>query len=75
MTVNDSDDFLDFVDQAIFEMDERAAYAQDDSGTEEDFAGMLPVYQQILAELKKWHAAVRAGTHPFGGGRIYRSWR
>ena len=81
MIANDPDDFLDFVDQAIFDMDDLIAYAQDESDTEGDFAGMLPVYQQIVAELKKLHAAVRAGTHPFGVGQdlpfmaLVRKWK
>jgi hypothetical protein len=81
MNANDPDDFLDFVDQAIFDMDDLIAYAQDESDMEGDFAGMLPIYQQIVTELKKLHAAVQAGTHPFGDGQdlpfmaLVRKWK
>ncbi len=81
MNASDSDDFLDLVDQAIYEMDDLIAYAQDDSDMEGDFSGMLTIYQQIIAELKKLHAAVRAGTHAFGEGQdlpfmvLVREWK
>jgi hypothetical protein len=81
MIANDPDDFLDFVDQAVYEMDDLITYAQDDSDMEGDFTGMLPVYQQIVVELKKLHAAVRAGTHAFGTGQdlpfmgLVRKWK
>ncbi len=69
MNANSPDDFLDLVDQAIYEMDDLIAYAQDDSDMEGDFSGMLPIYQQIITELKKFHAAVQADPHPFGAGQ------
>ncbi len=68
MNAGNPDDFLDLVDQAIFDADDLIAYAQDESDSDEDFAGMLPVYQQLRAELVKLHAAVRAGGHAFGAG-------
>lgn len=68
MNAGNPDDFLDLVDQAIFDADDLIACAQDESDSDEDFAGMLPVYQQLRAELGKLHAAVRAGGHAFGVG-------
>ncbi len=62
------DDFLDLVDQAILETDDLIACAQYEADSDEDFAGMLPVYQLLRAELEKLHAAVRAGSHAFGAG-------
>lgn len=68
MNAGNPDDFLDLVDQAIFDTDDVIACAQDESDSDEDFAGMLPVYQLLRAELEKLHAAVRAGGHAFGAG-------
>lgn len=81
MDINGADEFLDFVDQAIYEMGDLVACAEDDSDTEGDFSNMLPVYQIILTELEKLHAAVQAGTNVPGDGQdlafmtLVRKWK
>jgi len=68
MNAGNPDDYLDLVDQAILETDDLIACAQYEADGDEDFAGMVPVYQQLRSELDKLHAAVRAGGHAFGEG-------
>ncbi|MBI5613057.1 MAG: hypothetical protein HY942_08360 [Gammaproteobacteria bacterium] len=68
MSAGNPDDYLDLVDQAILETDDLIACAQYEADSDEDFAGMLPVYQQLRAELEKLHSVVRAGSHAFGAG-------
>lgn len=50
-------------------MDDLITYASDESDLEGDFAGMLPVYRKIIAELQKPHVTVCTGTHSFGDGQ------
>lgn len=68
MNAGNPEEFLDLVDQAIFDTDDLMACAQDESDSDEDFTGMLPVYQSLRTEIEKLHAAVRAGSHVFGAG-------
>jgi len=68
MNARNPDDFLDLIDQAIFEMGELIASAEYESDVDDDFTGMLPTHRQILDELKKLHAAVHAGTYALSGG-------
>lgn len=68
MNAGSPDEFLDLVDQAVFDTDEVIACAQEEADSDEDFAGMLPVNQLLRTELEKLHAAVRAGSNAFGAG-------
>lgn len=67
MTPKTRDEFLDLVDQLIFEIEEVLMCAQDEGDPEDSaFSDLLPLYEQLLAELKKLHAEVMQGKHVFG---------
>ena len=58
--------YLELVDQAIFEVEDLLRCAEDEEGGIVEFASQMPVYQELLAELKALRAAVAAGQHAFG---------
>jgi len=65
------DDFLDLVDQAIYETDDVLMCAADEGDPEDsDFTGILPVFEELLRDLKSLHDAVRQGRHVFGQGDL-----
>ena len=67
MTPKTRDEFLDLVDQLIFEMEEVLMCAQDEGDPEDSvFSDLLPVYEQLTGDLKKLHAEVMQGRHTFG---------
>ena len=73
------DDFLDLVDQAIYEI----MMCAQDEGDPEDFqySAALPLFEQLHGQLKMLHAAVSEGRHAFGDGSdlafmpLVRAWR
>ena len=76
------DDYLDLIDQAVFEIEEAMMAAEyEDVSQEDDLSALLPLLEQLVSELKKLHGAVHAGVHPFGGGQdlplmaIVRAWK
>jgi hypothetical protein len=65
------DDYLDLVDQAIYETDEVLMCAADEGDPEDsDFSGILPVFEQLSRDLKSLHEEVRQGRHLFGQGDL-----
>lgn len=58
--------YIEMVDQAIFEAEDLLRCAEDEEGGIVEFASQMPVYQELLAELKALRAAVAAGQHAFG---------
>lgn len=67
MTPRTRDEFLDLVDQLIFEIEEVLMCAEDEGDPEDsEFSDLLPLYEQLLAGLKKLHAEVMQGKHVFG---------
>lgn len=76
------DDFLDLVDQAIYEIDEIMMCAQDEGDPEDyQYSAVLPLFEQMHGQLKALHAAVREGRHAFADGSdlafmpLVRKWR
>jgi len=66
-----ADDFLDLVDQAIYETDDVLMCAADEGDPEDsDFTGILPVFEQLSRDLKTLHDEVRQGKHVFGQGDL-----
>lgn len=64
------DDYLDLVDQAIYEAGELIACAADeDAFYDNALSGMVPAYEALAVELRALHQAVRDGTHRFTTGR------
>jgi len=67
MTPRTRDEFLDLVDQLIFEIEEALMCAQDEGDPEDsEFSDLLPLYEQLSADLKKLHAEIMQGRHVFG---------
>jgi hypothetical protein len=61
-TPRTQDEYLDLVDQAIFEIEEVLMCAEDEGDPEDhEFSDILPVYEQLSKELKKLHADVLQG--------------
>lgn len=60
--------FLELVDQALFEVDELIESIEYEEL--EEFAPYLPTYEQIRLQLQALREAVRAGTHRFGGSDL-----
>ena len=64
------DEFLDLVDQAIFEMEDILVCAEDEGGIDDDqLSNLLPLYEHLTEELKRLHANMMQGTHDFGQGK------
>jgi hypothetical protein len=57
------DEYIDLVQQAIFEIDELLACAEDEGDGESEFVRILPALQQIASGLKAMQADIKAGTH------------
>ena len=70
MTPRTRDEYLDLVDQAIFEIDEVLMCAADEGDPEDsEFSEMLPVFEQLSAELKRHHADILQGASALGAGK------
>lgn len=65
---NDKDEFLDYLDQAIFETRDLLFSAKHE-GDEDDFGGFVPVYEQLVQHLEKLPADILTGRPSFGGGQ------
>lgn len=64
-----ADEFLDLVDEAIYEIDEIMMCAADEGDPEDSqYSELLPLFEQIHRELKALHAAVIEGRHVFADG-------
>jgi len=63
------DEYLDLVDQAIFEVEDFLMCAEDEGDPEDnEYSDILPVYEQLSKELKMLHADVLQGRHDIGKG-------
>ena len=62
------DEFLDIVDQAIFEIDEILLCAEDEDGTDFQLSGMVHIYEVLATELKALHEDIKRGQHNFADG-------
>ena len=62
------DEYLDLIDQAIFEVEEVLMCAGDEGDEDWEFSDRLPLYQQLVAELKRLHAEVHARRHVYATG-------
>ncbi len=60
------DEFLDLLDQAIFEADELCVSVGFDEI--EEFEPFAPVYEQLAYRLRALHAKILAGEHQFADG-------
>lgn len=63
------DEYLDLVDQAIYELDELMRCAEDEGDPEDsEFSALPPAFEQLRRGLRQLHAEVVAGAHVFGAG-------
>lgn len=62
------DEYLDLIDQAIFEVEDVLMCAADEGDEDWEFSDLLPMYQQIVADLKRLHEAVHARRHVYANG-------
>ncbi|MHB8536023.1 MAG: hypothetical protein ACYDBW_11345 [Sulfuricaulis sp.] len=74
MTARTQDEYLDLVDQAIFEVEDVLMCAEDDP-EDSAFSDILPVFERLSQELKKLHADVLQGRQVIGRARICLSCR
>ncbi len=64
------EEYLDLLDQAIYEADEIIACADDEDSIDSmDLTELLPVYEALAAELKKLHKTLKNGQHQFANGK------
>jgi len=69
MTPRTQDEYLDLVDQAIYEIEELLMCAQDEGDPEDsEFSDILPVYERLSSELRKLHADVLGSKQIIGKG-------
>lgn len=61
------DEYLDLVDQAIFEMEDVLACAEDE-GDDIELSELTPLYEYLVKELKTLHASLLSDNHGFGQG-------
>ncbi|MHB1951049.1 MAG: hypothetical protein ACYCQK_06190 [Acidiferrobacteraceae bacterium] len=61
------DEFLDLIDQAIFEIEDLCASAADE-GDEDDLSRYVPVYRQIEEGLRTLRREVSEERHVFADG-------
>jgi len=64
------DEYLDLLDQAIYEADEIIACADDEDSIDAmDLTQLLPIYEALAKELRKLHQAIKNGEHEFASGK------
>jgi hypothetical protein len=76
------DEYLDILDQAIYEAGEVLLCAGDEDDPDNyEFSSALPLYEQLDRKLKALHANILAGRHAFADGSdlsfmpLVRQWR
>lgn len=68
-TPRTQDEYLDLVDQAIFEIEDVLMCAEDEGDPEDSaFSDILPVYEELSSNLKKLHADILQGRYAIGQG-------
>ncbi|OGI58968.1 MAG: hypothetical protein A2V58_00630 [Candidatus Muproteobacteria bacterium RBG_19FT_COMBO_61_10] len=76
-----TEDYLELVDQAIFEVQDLVRCAEEEDDGIVEFAAQLPVYRELAEALQTLRAEVAAGTHKFGDKQdlpfmhLVRQWR
>jgi hypothetical protein len=68
-TPRTQDEYLDLVDQAIFEIEDVLMCAGDEGDPDDQqFSDILPVYEQLSRDIKKLHADIMQGRLAIGKG-------
>ena len=61
--VRNADDYIKLAEQALFELGELIACAEDEGEGESEFISMLPALRHVEEGLKTIQAEIKAGTH------------
>ncbi len=56
-------EYIDFVDQAVFEVSDLLACADDEGDGDYQLSQLRPIYEQLETELKKLQADITSGQH------------
>lgn len=62
-------EYLDLVDQLIYEMEDLLRCAEDESESEPEFSTQLELYHELLTAIRNHRDAVAAGRHGFADGK------
>jgi hypothetical protein len=62
------DEYLDLIEQALFEVGDLIACTEDEGDGDAEFTGMLPTLQKLEAGLKALQSEIRAGGYTLGAG-------
>jgi len=62
------DDYVELINQALFEVDDLILCAEDEGESEAEFSTMMPDLRVIEAGLKALHAEILGGNYVIGRG-------
>jgi hypothetical protein len=62
------DDYIELIDQTLFEIDEVIRCAEDEGEGDLEFTQTLPKYRELQQQLMALRNAIRAGEHRFADG-------
>ena len=65
----DPNEYMDLLDQAIFEIDEIMACIDDEDGEDFSLYELLPIFEFLQKELRQIDQDLRSGEHHFGEGK------
>lgn len=64
------DEYLDMLDQAIYETDEIIACAGDEDFFDvADLTALLPIFEALAVELRRFAESIKNGNHHFANGK------
>jgi hypothetical protein len=61
-------EYLDLVNQVIFEIDDLIMCAEDEGEGDLEFTSQLPLFQQLARDVRQLQADLQAGRHTFVDG-------
>lgn len=62
------EEYMDLLDQAIFEIEDVLACAADEGGDDMELSEFIPIYEYLAKELKALHEELVSDSHKFGLG-------
>jgi hypothetical protein len=62
------DDYIELINQALFEVDDLILCAEDEGESDAEFSTMMPDLRAIEAGLKALHAEILGGSYVIGRG-------
>ncbi|MHB8454869.1 MAG: hypothetical protein ACYDDO_09265 [Acidiferrobacterales bacterium] len=74
-------EYLDLIDQALFEVDDLMRCAEEEGDGVQEYDAQIPVYEQLAAGLARLRDEVARDTHAFGDGKdlaimsLVRQWK